>query len=366
MATSLVDSPPAPGEQQAPGAPDSATNGVANGAANGAGPHAQAAAGVHGSAPAAAPPAPPERACAECGAAMATSQDWCLQCGAGAPGSIGSPGWRSAATILAATALLALGAAAAGYAALTKKSTPAAVVIARTAPPAATTPAAPTAPVTPGTPTTIAPLPPTPTVKPPKIPLTVKTPTVAPTFTPIKPTTTPAGTTSTPTTTATGGAGATEPTAILLDTNAASTYNPYGYPAGEFGDPSLAIDGDTSTGWTAQVQPTMAPKLAEGVLLDLKSRMKLGSAKLTTASPGMTVQLYGANTQTAPASITDPAWVPLSHSQLVHKRHVLIKLLQPKQAFRFITLWISRAPASSTAQAPGHVSVNELELFPPS
>jgi hypothetical protein len=33
---------------------------------------------------------------------------------------------------------------------------------------------------------------------------------------------------------------------------------------------------------------------------------------------------------------------------------------------RFVALWVSKAPASSvgTAQSPGRVSVNELELFP--
>ena len=39
---------------------------------------------------------------------------------------------------------------------------------------------------------------------------------------------------------------------ILLDTNAASTYNPYNYPESEFGDPSLVIDGETGTAWTAR------------------------------------------------------------------------------------------------------------------
>jgi hypothetical protein len=78
------------------------------------------------------------------------------------------------------------------------------------------------------------------------------------------------------------------------------------------------------------------------------------------------VQLYGANGKTAPSSITDPAWVPLSHSQIVGKKHIRIKLRNSKRAFTFVTLWISQAPAASvgTAAAPGHVSVNELELFP--
>ena len=40
---------------------------------------------------------------------------------------------------------------------------------------------------------------------------------------------------------------------------------------------------------------------------------------------------------------------------------------KPKQSLRFLVLWVSKAPASAvgSAQAPGHVSVNELELFPP-
>jgi hypothetical protein len=218
-------------------------------------------------------------------------------------------------------------------------------------------------PVTPP-PTTVAPTPkalkPLATTKPPKIPLTAPTPKS------LGSTTTGTGTTTTPTT-QTGGAGnagESQPAAILLDTNAASTYNPYSYAASDFGDPSLAIDGDPSTGWTARVEAATAPRMAEGVLIDLKGRDKLSSIELITSTPGMTVQVYGAKSHTAPASITDPAWLALSHEQVVHKRHARIKLRHPNQAFTFVTLWISKAPASSTAAAPGRVSVNELELFP--
>ena len=162
-----------------------------------------------------------------------------------------------------------------------------------------------------------------------------------------------------------GTAGESQQAAILLDTNAASTYNPYNYPVAEFGDPSLILDGDMATGWTAEVNPTRAPKMAEGLLIDLKTRQKLKAIELATASLGMTVQVYGANAHTAPTSITDPAWVPLSHSQVVTKKHIRIKLRNATRAFRFVTLWISQAPAASvgTPAAPGHVSVNELELF---
>ena len=58
---------------------------------------------------------------------------------------------------------------------------------------------------------------------------------------------TPASTTPASTTPAgSGGTGETQAQPILLDTNAASTYNPYAYPASNFGDPSLAIDGETA------------------------------------------------------------------------------------------------------------------------
>jgi hypothetical protein len=319
---------------------------------------------------------------------MEPGQDWCLQCGAGAPGSLdaGGPSWRSAAAILTATAVLVLGAAAAAYAALNKGSAPkphpTIVAVAPTTTPTVVTPT-PTTPVTPtpttpgaATPTPKAsglpatnPLAPTGSANPPKIPLTAPTPKSSGT------TTTPAKTNgSTPTTTTpsggkeSGGGAATEPSpaAIVLDPDAASTYNPYNYPASEFGDPSLAIDGDASTAWTAQINPAVAPKMAEGLAIDLKSAQRVSAVELITSTPGMSIQIYGANSQTLPTSITDPAWVQLSPYLVTKKRNERIKLKDSSKGFRFITLWISKAPAGSvgTPGEPGHVSVNELELFP--
>jgi hypothetical protein len=347
-----------------------------------------------GAAPPGAAPETPDSAhaaagpnCAKCGAPLQDGQDWCLQCGAGAPGSLdaGGPSWRSAAAILGATAVLVLGAAAAAYAALNNegaKPHPKVVAVVQTptaATPTPTTPATPVpTPTTPGavtptpkasvTPTTVAPLP-TGTATPPKIPLTAPTPKSSGT------TTTPAKAKETSPTTTTpaagGGAGgeaATEPqpNAIVLDPDAASTYNPYGYPASEFGDPSLAIDGDASTEWTARVNPAVAPKLAEGLAIDLNSPQRVSAIELVTSTPGMSIQIYGANGNTLPTSITDPAWVQLSPYLVAKKRNERIKLKDAGKGFRFIALWISKAPAASigTPEAPGHVSVNELELFP--
>jgi hypothetical protein len=357
--TALADPPAAPSEQQP-------------------------ASGSAGSPPASAPAASEStaRKCANCGAALADGQDWCLQCGAGAPDSLRSraPSWRSAAVVLTALALLVAGAAGAAYAALSKGSakTPPPTTVAQVAPtattpvqpPSATTPPAVTAKI--GPPTTIKPLGPS---KLPKIPLSAPTPSTpalsTPTALPV--TKTPAAKTPKKAKQAPVPAGEAHPEALFLDTNAATTYNPYNYAASNFGDPSLAIDGDASTGWTALVEPTVAPKLAEGLVIDLNTMRKLSAVGLTTTTPGMTMQVYGANGAAPPASITDPAWVALTPSLTEGKRHARIKLgggsaaaaQAAKQAYRFIVLWISQAPASAvgTAEAPGRVSVNELELF---
>jgi hypothetical protein len=361
VSTLLADPPAAPTQQQ--------PSADANGAPQPAGPPAEQA----------------QPSCSKCGVPLAAGQDWCLQCGTGAPDSLRTraPGWRSAAAISAILALLVVGAATAAYAALSKGggARHTTTTVARVTPPAAAAPVAPGATATPkvGTPTTIKPVLPVGAVKAPKIPLPTATPKG---LTPIVPPT--SGSTTTPTTTTpttpstTGGSsnsGEAQSAAIVLDTNAASTYNPYAYAASDFGDPSLAIDGDTTTGWTAQVEPTVAPKMAEGLVIDLHTPRKISAVAVATSTPGLTVQVYGANGQAPPTSITDPGWVALSPAQVDAKRHMRIKLgtatkasaLAAKKAYRFDVLWISRAPATSvgTPQAPGHVSINELELFPP-
>jgi hypothetical protein len=315
------------------------------------------------------------RKCANCGAELQDGQGWCLHCGAARRGSLesGGPGWRSATTVLAVTGVLVLAAAAAGYAALSKRSPrkPAARVVTIAQAPATVLPSTPAPGVTaPGTSTPPASVQPTPTpIKPlegkttlPKIPLTAPTP--KPLHT-ILPKTEAGGTGKSPT--KSSSEQEPEPTPILLDTNAASTYNPYGYPGSEFGDPALAIDNEASTAWTARVNPAVAPRMAEGLVIDLKSVQKVGQVALLTSTPGMVVQVYGATGHSLPSSIVDPAWVPLSTPRSAKKGKTQIKLHHASKGFRYVLLWISEAPASAvgTPQAPGHVAVNELELFPP-
>lgn len=321
--------------------------------------------------------------------------------------------------MLAVVVVLVLGASAAAYAALTKKPAPKSTIAAVKSPLAtATSPTTPGTPATPGatsTPSTTAPGTPT-TVKatPPKIPLQTPTPSSSEssgtsganeeannalfggsggkstkTSSSSKATKTSsssktgnssskASTKETSTSENSEGtsnegsgnesssnSGSEPPSPILLDTNAASTYNPYSYPSTRFGDPSLAIDGEEKTAWTAQVDPTSAPKMAEGLVLDMKTAQSVGSVIVKSTTTGMTVTMYGANGHNLPASITDPAWKRLSGAKVLKKKSTKIKLKTKGTTYRFVLLWITKAPSGSTPSKPGSVSIDELELFPP-
>jgi hypothetical protein len=336
---------------------------------------------------------PRGRTCCNCDAPIQDGQQWCLQCGAGQPGSLGSrQNWRPLTALALAAVLLVGAAAAAGAAALSShKAAKPPVPVASAPTPTASTPttSVPPVPTTPGTAST--PTVPAPkasgggagannplfpsTGKPPKIPATAPTPKSSGTGSGSGTETGSGSTggggnekTSTTPTKTNGGSKkqSDQPSALLLDTDAASTYNPYNYPAAGFGDPALAIDGEALTAWTGQVQPSSAPNMAEGLLIDLKSPTKLGAVKLLTQTTGMTVQLYGTTEKQAPATITEPGWTQLSSTHVLKKRTTHVKL-HNKQALRFVLVWVVKAPASAlgTPQAPGHVDLNEVELFPP-
>ncbi len=334
--------------------------------------------------------------CAYCGTPLQDGQQWCLHCGACEPGSLGErPNLRPLTVLALTAAILALGAAVAVAAAINEHNAPhpttVALVPATTPTTAAPTTPAPTA-STPGTGGATTPhssskspnllFPPASTTKPPKVTAPTPTPTgggesntsessgsgSGSTTTPSKATTTETGTSTTESKSNEGASGKSEqPTPILLDTNAATTYNPYSYPESGFGDPALAIDGEPSTAWTAQVQAHSFPNLAEGLLIDLREPTKLGSVELRTPTHGMTVQLYGANGTKAPTTITEPGWVRLSGSHKLKKAVTHLKLRTEDHAFRWLVVWVVKAPASAqgTPTAPGHVALSEVALYPP-
>lgn len=323
-----------------------------------------------------APPAPaapaaeqapaPERMCDNCGAPMRAQQDWCLECGAGAPDRLGRrPGWRSATTVVGATVLLALGAVAASYAALnsdSKKAVNRPAALAQ-APPAVATPTpAPTTPPVAVTPTPALPG----ATKPPKIPKATPTPTAAKPVATTPAVTAPTTTTTTPKTTPAPVTHHKPPpegtpgTKIVLDTDAASTYNPYGYNPARFGDPARAIDGSTATSWTAGIDPS-TPNLAVGLDLNLKTGQRVSKLDLVTTTPGMMVEVYGTSGG-QPPSITDPGWVHLSAPHAA-KSHDHMNLLAAGRAMRHLLIWITKAPPASGGHAASFVAISEVNVI---
>jgi hypothetical protein len=330
-----------------------------------------------------------ERTCSNCGASMQAAQDWCLKCGApAAGGSQMGLGWRAVGLLLAATLVLVLGAAAAAYAAL-QQSSPA-------APPARLAQTPSTTPATTTTQTTTAPPASTPTTtpapnastpgsagqsnflrslktssRPPKVPSTTPTPAAG-----SKAGTANSNTTSTTTTTSSTSdstssttgqqQGTSQPVAVLLDTNAAQIYNPDDLPASRFGDPSLAIDGDSTTAWTVQLQPNEAPAVGVGLSLDLNAALKIAQLTLITESVGITVQVYGTSASKLPAALDSEEWVRLSKAHVVKKRKATITLSEDKKPIRQLLIWILKAPTSSSGQfTASEVAIDEVQLYEP-
>jgi hypothetical protein len=51
--------------------------------------------------------------------------------------------------------------------------------------------------------------------------------------------------------------------------------------------------------------------------------------------------------------------------KVLKKKSTMLALKTDAKSYRFITLWLAKAPASSTPASPGAVSIDEFELFPP-
>ncbi|MHB1859600.1 MAG: hypothetical protein ACYCUM_05725 [Solirubrobacteraceae bacterium] len=413
-----------------------------------------------GDAPAGAP------ACPSCGAPLQPQQDWCLRCGAGRARARSGPGWRSAAAALGGAGVLALGAAAAAYAAF--NGTPAtrrpAGAVAQT-PPATTPPATPPATTPPAT-TPPASTPPTSTAtstatatsgtasgstpplpathNPPRIPATssilptatestratgsanagsatgsgkpnrgsgnakhgnghpsgaeacasssaereraeeeaeatsdtTSTTTTSTTPTPSASSTSSTQTTSTTTSTghatstqaACSGRGSPTTAPILLRATDVSTYDPNRYPQAGYVHPQLAVDGDSSTAWTAAPAPNLAPKVQAGLLVNLHHRRQIAEVALISRTLGMSVRIYGTTSRTAPKSIGSKHWLELSRVHLVEQRSSTIKL-EHATKIRWLLVWVLRAPEVEPTVVGEAVedaaAINELALYEP-
>jgi hypothetical protein len=296
----------------------------------------------------------PRRQCDRCGSAMALGQDWCLECGTAAPGRLGGrPGWRAAVTVVGLTLVLAGGAVAASYAALSsdaqkeasKAPPPAAAPIVASTPappaPAPTTTAAapPPPPSTPSpAPSTSAPKVPAPKV--PAAPSPTPTPSHSKGSTGTGTTGTGTGTTDTGTATTPSG-----PVAVELGPDAASIYDPYNRIT-DSGDPADSYDQSADTTFSFSTAPG-PPEMGVGLDYNLDTAKTVKQIEVTTDTPGFTIEVYGSPTG-RPRDILDNRWQHVVSKKDVGKdgkdKATTIKLPSDAGKFRHILLWITAPP----------------------
>jgi hypothetical protein len=339
---------------------------------------ADAAATANGAAPA--PPATPDvvvpddasRLCVNCAALLEEGQDWCLECGTAQPGRIsGKPGWRAALTVVAVVGLLAAGAVAAAYAALSSDAehqasapAPPSAEPVVPAPPAQTTPA----PVeeTPSVPApendTEAPAPDPPRSDPDPAPAPAPSPSggasdTSDNFDSGAPSGGGASDTGGDTSTENEGDTATDKPVdpvIALGPDAASTFDPYDRSGGLTGDPADAIDGRAKTAWEAPVSADDGT-VQIGLLVSLEKAQAIEKVRLQAGTPGFTVELYGSKLGTPPddAPGATKYWSKLDVTRDFGTDE---RLDVGGGKFRHVLLWFTDQPADTK------VMITDVEL----
>jgi hypothetical protein len=277
-------------------------------------------------------------------------------------GRFGSPSGLWSPSAIATLALLLVAAGAGGTYALLAKGPPAM--------PGATTAGAGKAPVAAATGATIQASGVT-AARPSRIPTVVPTPkprvgaTGAKTTTAAAPgTPTSAATPPAPATTTTGETprtsaanGAASADAVKLADGAVQDYNPYGAVAGRLGNPAKATDGDPLTAWTYKLDPATDGATKVGLAIRLTPAEQVSRVTLATASPGMSVELYGAQGQ-LPATITAPGWLHLA-SRADIDPDITIDVNPEGKKFDYLLVWITHAPTGVNA---GDLSISELSV----
>ena len=313
-------------------------------------------------APVAAPEAPlpaapddASRLCVGCAALLEPGQDWCLECGTAQPGRLGGrPGWRAALTVVGITSLLAAGAIAAGYAALSSEAERRA---AAPAPPAAQ-PSVPPPPATPAPPAEEPEA-----VAPPEQPKAEEPrPVEPPQREEPAPPSDPAPAAPPPPAGDTDGgddgdgAPAAEPEKkprrkpspiVALAPGAASTYDPMQRGGNLTGDPAESIDGNKKTAWEAPVGQD--GRVDIGLLISLEKLTAMKSLRLLAGTPGFTVELYGATSRDVPeGDVLNPEWKQLD----LTRDFGTDERLTIGGKYRHVLLWFTEQPADTKVMIP--------------
>lgn len=120
------------------------------------------------------------------------------------------------------------------------------------------------------------------------------------------------------------------------------------------GDPSLAVDGSRTTAWRTPLSADPAvPAPQSGVVVDLAGAERLTKAIVTTTTPGLSFELYGAKSG-PPKSVTGTGWTHLGSAQGAG-RDTTIDL--GGQRFRYVLVWVTAQPADGAQAAIAEISV---------
>jgi len=269
------------------------------------------------------------------------------------------PGWRPALTIVALTAVLAVGAVAAAYAALSSD----AERVATAPPPPAAQPIVPPAPVqtTPAPADEPAPLPA------PEDDASDDAPADPPADEPADDTADdtapppPANDTAPPANDTSGDTDSGETDkpdkpvspVIALGPDAASTFDPYDRAGGLTGDPADAIDGRRKTKWEAPVGQDGLVNI--GLLVSLEQAKEISAVRVEAGTPGFNVELYGSKLGTAPDAAPGATkyWKKLDATKDFGTR----EKLTAGGTYRHVLLWFTEQPADTKVMIP------EVELL---
>lgn len=120
------------------------------------------------------------------------------------------------------------------------------------------------------------------------------------------------------------------------------------------GDPSLAVDGSRTTAWRTPLSPDPAvPAPQTGVVVDLAGVERLTKAIVSTTTPGLSFELYGARSG-PPRTVTGTGWTHLGSKQDAG-RDTTIDL--GGQRFRYVLVWVTAQPADGAQAAVSEITV---------
>ncbi|HEY5196265.1 MAG TPA: hypothetical protein VIJ51_04510 [Solirubrobacteraceae bacterium] len=145
--------------------------------------------------------------------------------------------------------------------------------------------------------------------------------------------------------------------AVALAKDAAATYNPFGSPAASLGSPAKAIAGDPLSSWSFKLDPSTAGATMVGLAITLKPAQSVSAITLTTGSPGMSVEFYGA-AGALPALITDAGWVHLATRASIDAQST-VTVDRHGTKFDHLLIWVTHAPPGVNA---GSLTISDVSV----